>query len=192
MAQRTGSSTTSSSCGPTRFHRTSLSEDVCCTTRSLAPDGTAWCWSWAMKTGLVMTLCWASSGRLSLRSGKDQEDENNDEQGWRPDDPEGLQAPRGGGLPDRRGVAARGEGEVDSARTSEHAAPVVGAATAGVEPRCTARAAVAGPVRSALPDGVQGAGAEALAAGGRLQSGHHGPGPAQGAAQVHRGLCELG
>src|SRR3989304_8988223 len=37
-------------------------------------------------------------------------------------DPEGLQAPRGGGLPDRRGVAARGAGEVDPARASEHAA----------------------------------------------------------------------
>jgi hypothetical protein len=46
-------------------------------------------------------------------------------------DPQGLQAPRGGGLPDRRGEQACGEGEVDSARASVDATSVVGAAAVG-------------------------------------------------------------
>ena len=66
-------------------------------------------------------------------------------------DPQGLQSPRRGGLPNRRGVAARGAGEVHQARASKHLAPVVGAASPGIEPRGATRAAVAGPLRSALP-----------------------------------------
>ena len=55
---------------------TSLSEDVCSTTRSLAVDGIAWCWSWATRTGPAMTPCWLSSGHLNLLSSQIPRPEN--------------------------------------------------------------------------------------------------------------------
>jgi hypothetical protein len=70
-------------------------------------------------------------------------------------DPQGLQAPRGGGLPDRRGEQACGEGEVDSARASVDLAPAMGATAAGFLP-LTVDAAVASSLeddlRQALDD----------------------------------------
>lgn len=46
-------------------------------------------------------------------------------------DPQGVQTPRGGGLPDCCRQEVGGEGEVDTARASVHVASVVGAAAAG-------------------------------------------------------------
>ena len=101
-----------------------------------------------------------------------------------------MQAPRRGGLSHRRRVETRGAGEVDPARASVDAAPVVGAPAAGLEPRGATGAAAAGPVRPALPGGVQaagdrGPGRRAPAAGERR-------GTAPGAAVVHRGVRQLG
>ena len=53
----------------------------------------------------------------------------------------------------------------------EHAAPLVGTAAAGVEPGDAARAALARPVRSALPGGVQGEARELLPHVRRARSG---------------------
>src|SRR5437016_2372281 len=105
-------------------------------------------------------------------------------------DPQGLQAPRRGGLPDRRGVTSCRAGEVDSPWASEHTASLVGATAAGVEPSGVVGAALAGSVRSAVPETVQGEGSRAPAAGPG-EGWAHRWGFAEGAGQVHRGLREL-
>jgi hypothetical protein len=107
-------------------------------------------------------------------------------------DPQGLQAPRRGGLSYRRGVATCGEREVDPAWASEYAALVVGAAAVGVESSRPSGVALAGSVRSHVSAVVQGARAKAPAAGCRLQPGQHGRRPAQSAPQIHRRFRELG
>ena len=112
-------------------------------------------------------------------------------------DPQGVQAAGGGRFPHRRGLAARGAGEVDPARASFDPASVVGAPPAGVEPGGAHGAAAAGPLRPALPGGVQEGGAADPPRDARASEWmdwRHpvGRGIAAGPSQVHRRLRRLG
>ena len=73
-------------------------------------------------------------------------------------DSKGVQAAGGGRFSHRRSFAARGAGEVDPARASFDPASVVGASAAGVLAGGADGAAAAGPLRPALPGGVQAGG----------------------------------
>src|SRR6266568_3958562 len=70
-------------------------------------------------------------------------------------DPPHLQTTHRGGFPHRGGQRPLGAREIHSARTSVHAAPVVGAATAGGLSRGVARIAIARPLRQGLSGGFQ-------------------------------------
>jgi hypothetical protein len=81
--------------------------------------------------------------------------------------PKRVQAAGGGGFSHCRGVEAFGAGEVDPAWASLYAALVVGEAAACCLPRYAARAALARPIRSKLPRGLQTQGPAALTGGPR-------------------------